>query len=74
MSGALPESQARVSNMMPLAPTNPEAFKLINNDVAPWLSTEPGNASQGFAVNEEYWRDNYKALAERWAADKSHVS
>jgi len=64
------DSQARVANMMPLAPTNVEAFKLIKPEVAPWLSTEPANASQGFAINEEYWRDNYKALAERWAAWK----
>ena len=66
----LPESQSRVSNIMPLAPTNPEAFKLIKKEVAPWLSTEPANASQGFAINEEYWRDHYKTLAERWAAWK----
>jgi putative spermidine/putrescine transport system substrate-binding protein len=55
---------------MPLAPTNPEAFKLIKKEVAPWLSTEPANVAQGFAINEEYWRDNYKALAERWVAWK----
>ena len=64
------ESQATVSNIMPLAPTNPDAFKLIKKEVAPWLSTEPANASQGFAINEEYWRDNYRTLAERWAAWK----
>jgi putative spermidine/putrescine transport system substrate-binding protein len=65
-----PESQATVSNIMPLAPTNPDAFKLIDKDVAPWLSTEPANAAKGFPVNEEYWRDNQKKLAERWAAWK----
>ena len=31
-------------------------------EVAPWLSTETANASQGFPINEEYWRDNYKRL------------
>ena len=66
----LPESQATVSNIMPLAPTNPDAFKLIKKEVAPWLSTEPDNLAKGFAINEEYWRDNYKALAEKWAAWK----
>src|SRR5215831_15106305 len=66
----LPESQARVSNIMPLAPTNPEAFKLITKEVAPWLSTEPANLTQGFPINEEFWRDNYKTLAERWTAWK----
>ena len=66
----LAESQARVSNIMPLAPTNPEAFKLITKEVAPWLSTEPANLTQGFPINEEFWRDNYKTLAERWTAWK----
>ena len=55
---------------MPLAPTNPEAFKLIDKEVAPWLSTEPANLAKGFPINEEYWRDHYKELAERWAAWK----
>ena len=62
-----PESQATVANIMPLAPTNPAAFKLIKPEVAPWLSTEPGNLAKGFPVNAEYWRDNYKKLADRWA-------
>lgn len=66
----LPDSQARVSNIMPLAPTNPESFKLIKPEIAPWLSTEPQNVAKGFSINEEYWRDNYKALAEKWAAWK----
>jgi len=66
----LPESQAIVSNIMPLAPTNPDAFKLIKGDMIPWLSTEPANASRGFAINEAYWRDNHKSLSERWLAWK----
>jgi putative spermidine/putrescine transport system substrate-binding protein len=66
----LPENQAAVSNMIPLAPTNPQAFKFINKDVEPWLSTAPANAAQGFAINEDYWREQYKPLAERWAAWK----
>jgi putative spermidine/putrescine transport system substrate-binding protein len=66
----LPENQATVANIIPLAPTNPEAFKLINEDVAPWLSTYPDNLAKGYPVNEEYWRDHYKTLGERWAAWK----
>jgi putative spermidine/putrescine transport system substrate-binding protein len=66
----LPENQATVSNIMPLAPTNPAAFSKIDKEVAPWLSTEPKNAAQGFPVDEEYWRVNQKRLAERWAAWK----
>jgi putative spermidine/putrescine transport system substrate-binding protein len=66
----VPENQSTVANILPLAPTNPDAFKFIKKELAPWLSTETANASQGFAINEEYWRDNYKQLAERWAAWK----
>lgn len=66
----LAESQATVANIIPLAPTNPDAFKLIKPEVAPWLSTQPENLAKGFPVNEEYWREHQKALAERWSAWK----
>ena len=66
----LPEQQAKVAELMALAPTNPEAFKLIGTSLSPWLSTTPANAKQGFLVNWDYWKDHYKALAERWEAWK----
>jgi putative spermidine/putrescine transport system substrate-binding protein len=66
----LPEHQAKVAELMALAPTNPEAFKFINPAVSPWLSTTPENAKKGFLVNEEYWKDHYKDLAEKWEAWK----
>jgi len=66
----LPEHQAKVADLMALAPTNPEAFKLISPSVSPWLSTTPANAKQGFMVNWDYWQDHYKPLAERWQAWK----
>jgi putative spermidine/putrescine transport system substrate-binding protein len=62
----LPEHQAKVAELMALAPTNPAAFKLISSSVSPWLSTTPANSKQGFLVNWDYWQDHYKPLAERW--------
>lgn len=66
----LPAHQAKVAELMALAPTNPEAFKLIKPSLSPWLSTTPENAKKGFLVNEEYWKDHYKDLAEKWEAWK----
>jgi putative spermidine/putrescine transport system substrate-binding protein len=61
-----PEAQAKVANLMALAPTNPDAFKLIDESVKPWLTTNPAYTSQGILVNENYWRSNLKPLSERW--------
>jgi len=60
------EAQAKVANLMALAPTNPEAFKLIDEKVKPWLTTNPEYASKGILTNEIYWRDNLKTLSQRW--------
>jgi len=61
-----PEAQARVANDMALAPTNPAAFALIKDSVKPWLSTNPAYAESSLVVDELYWRDNLKALMDRW--------
>ncbi len=60
------ENQARLANLIAYSPTNPDAFKTINPALSPWLSTNPENASKGFVINAEYWRDRYEKLAERW--------
>jgi len=52
------------------APTNPAAFGSIDKAVEPWLSTAPANVEKGFVIDAAYWRDNQKALMERWAAWK----
>jgi putative spermidine/putrescine transport system substrate-binding protein len=65
-----PEHQAKIADLMALAPTNPEAFKFVSPSALPWLSTAPDNAKKGFLVNEEYWKDHYKELAEKWEAWK----
>ncbi|HTQ84417.1 MAG TPA: ABC transporter substrate-binding protein, partial [Pseudolabrys sp.] len=62
----MPEAQAKVANLMALAPTNPEAFKYIDESVKPWLTTNPAYASQGIPLNQGYWQDNLKPLTERW--------
>jgi putative spermidine/putrescine transport system substrate-binding protein len=66
----LPEHQAKVAELMALAPTNPEAFQHIKPSVSPWLTTTPENSKKGFLVNEDYWKDHYKELAEKWEAWK----
>lgn len=65
-----PQNQAKLANMIAYAPTNPTAFKSVDPKIEPWLSTAPENASKGFVIDAAYWRDNQKALLERWAAWK----
>ncbi len=60
------EQQAIMANEIAYAPTNPEAFKFINPEVRPWLSTEPENAAKGFLINAAYWADHLKELQARW--------
>jgi putative spermidine/putrescine transport system substrate-binding protein len=60
------EAQAKVANLMALAPTNPEAFGLIEPKVQPWLTTNPAYKNKGMLVNENYWKANLKPLSERW--------
>jgi putative spermidine/putrescine transport system substrate-binding protein len=64
------ENQAKVANLIAYSPTNPKAFATIDKEVAPWLSTNPDNAKQGFIINAEYWRDNLQKLQERWESWK----
>lgn len=60
-------NQAKLANLIAYSPTNPAAFKAIEPGIGPWLSTAPENASKGFVINAGYWRDNLKAVQERWA-------
>lgn len=60
------ENQATMANIIAYSPVNPKAFADINEDVKPWLSTNPDNAKQGFVINAAYWRDNLDELTERW--------
>jgi len=60
------QNQAKLANLIAYSPTNPEAFKAIDKAIAPWLSTNPDNAKQGFVINAEYWRGQYEKLTERW--------
>lgn len=64
------ENQSKLANMIAYAPTNPAAFAAIDPALAPWLSTSPENAKRGFVINAEWWRQNERAMMERWAAWK----
>jgi len=66
----LPENQAKVANLMAYSPTNLSAFKFIDSDVQPWMSTSPQNNSKGILINKAYWRENLQRLTERWNAWK----
>jgi putative spermidine/putrescine transport system substrate-binding protein len=61
------EAQAKVANLMALAPTNPEAFSMIEDKVKPWLTTNPDYQSKGILIDELYWQDNMKSLVARWS-------
>lgn len=66
----LPENQAKVANLMAYSPTNLSAFKFIDADVQPWMSTSPQNNSKGILIDKAYWRENLRRLTERWNAWK----
>jgi putative spermidine/putrescine transport system substrate-binding protein len=61
-----PENQAKLANMIAYSPTNPAAFSAINEDIAPWLCTNPSNADKGFVINAKYWRTILKPMTERF--------
>jgi putative spermidine/putrescine transport system substrate-binding protein len=63
-------NQAKLANMIAYSPTNPDAIAAVDKKLAPWLSTNPENAKQGFVINAEYWRDRYEKLAQRWESWK----
>jgi putative spermidine/putrescine transport system substrate-binding protein len=62
----LPEAQAKVSNVMATAPTNPSAFALIDEKAKPWMATNPAYAGTSILINETYWRDNFRKLTDQW--------
>ena len=62
----LPEAQAKISNAMATAPTNPSAFALIDENAKPWMATNPAYEKASMLINEAYWRDNLRDLSDRW--------
>lgn len=58
-----PEQQAIMANEIAYAPTNPDAFPLIDQAVVPWLSTAPENREKGILINTEFWRENMTDVA-----------
>jgi putative spermidine/putrescine transport system substrate-binding protein len=61
-----PEQQAIMANEIAYAPTNPDAFPLIDEAVVPWLSTAPENREKGILIDVEYWRENMTDVAARF--------
>lgn|SRR5690606_35661357 len=66
----LAENQAKLANMIAYSPTNPDAFAMIDAEIAPWLSTSPENAEKGMLINAAFWEERLATLAEKWEAWK----
>ncbi len=60
------ENQATMANLLAYSPVVPAAFDGIEEEVKPWLSTNPENASQGLVISGDYWGDKLDELTERW--------
>lgn len=61
-----PEPQAMFANLMVFSPTNPDAFRLIDPKLAPWLATNPAYAERSVVMNNDYWRDNLDRVTKIW--------
>lgn len=58
------DRQAAFTTLLPNGPSNPEAYKFIDEKLAAQLPTFPANLEQTTRVNDEFWGKN-KAMADR---------
>ncbi len=65
----LAENQAAYANATGFAPSNPDAYRLLNEEIKPWLPAGV-NLELGRLVDGNYWRDNLESITERWTAWK----
>jgi putative spermidine/putrescine transport system substrate-binding protein len=61
-----PEPQAMFANLMVFSPTNPDAFRLIDPKLTPWLATNPAYAERSVLLDNDYWRDNLDPVTKQW--------
>jgi putative spermidine/putrescine transport system substrate-binding protein len=59
-----PEPQAEMAKLSLYAPTNPDAFKLIDDQTSKLLVTNPANFKQTIKKNEAWWKANQKQWIE----------
>ena len=60
------ENQANMANLNAYSPTNPDALKLVNAEIRPWLPLYPDNAKLGVLINGAFWAEHQRALNDRW--------
>ncbi len=60
------EQQAGVASQVAIAPTNPEAYKLIPAERAALLASSPENSKDSVEINNEFWSANRDAIADRF--------
>ena len=61
-----PEQQAGVASQVAIAPTNPEAYKLIPEDRAKLLASSPENSKDSVEINNDFWSANRDAISDRF--------
>ena len=60
------EQQAGVASQVAIAPTNPEAYKLIPEDRARLLASSPENAKDAVEISNDFWSANRDAISDRF--------
>jgi putative spermidine/putrescine transport system substrate-binding protein len=60
------ENQAKMADLNAYSPTNPDALKLVDPKIQPWLPLYPDNAKLGVLINGAFWAGHQTALNDRW--------
>lgn len=63
-----PERQAHMADLIPYAPSNPDATALVDEKILPYLPTAPENSANSFDRDEEFWADHSDDLEQRFSA------
>jgi putative spermidine/putrescine transport system substrate-binding protein len=61
-----PEQQAALTRLIPYGPTDVDALKLLDPDVARNLPSYPENAKRGAVLNSKWWNENLESVMTRW--------
>jgi putative spermidine/putrescine transport system substrate-binding protein len=63
------ENQAAMANATATGPVVKGAFELIDEDVKPWVATNPVNIAQSAGlIDDTWWAENFGAAYEKWNA------
>lgn len=63
-----PEVQAAVTNGLAISTPNRKAMDFVQDDLKPYLTSNPENLSETLTQDAQFWVDNYDALAKRFEA------